>query len=54
MANISIEKKILVPMRDGVHLATDIYRLEVDKTIEARMDIFISQRTKIVAFMEVM
>ena len=28
MANISIEKNIMVPVRDGVQLATDIYRLE--------------------------
>ena len=28
MANIQIEKNIMVPMRDGVKLATDIYRLE--------------------------
>jgi len=28
MSNILIEKNIMVPMRDGVELATDIYRLE--------------------------
>jgi putative CocE/NonD family hydrolase len=28
MSNILIEKNIMVPMRDGVKLATDIYRLE--------------------------
>ncbi len=28
MATILIEKNILVPMRDGVLLATDVYRLD--------------------------
>ena len=28
MSTILIEKNIMVPMRDGVKLATDIYRLE--------------------------
>ena len=28
MATILIDKNIMVPMRDGVHLATDVYRLE--------------------------
>ena len=27
MATILIDKNVMVPMRDGVHLATDIYRL---------------------------
>jgi predicted acyl esterase len=28
MTKILIEKDIMVPMRDGVQLATDVYRLE--------------------------
>jgi predicted acyl esterase len=28
MPTILIEKNVMVPMRDGVQLATDIYRLE--------------------------
>jgi predicted acyl esterase len=28
MATIVIDKNIMVPMRDGVQLATDVYRLE--------------------------
>lgn len=28
MTTIVIEKNVMVPMRDGVQLATDIYRLE--------------------------
>jgi predicted acyl esterase len=28
MSTILIEKNVMVPMRDGVKLATDIYRLE--------------------------
>jgi predicted acyl esterase len=28
MTKIIIEKNVMVPMRDGVQLATDIYRLE--------------------------
>jgi putative CocE/NonD family hydrolase len=28
MSTILIEKNVMVPMRDGVQLATDIYRLE--------------------------
>ena len=28
MATILIDKNIMTPMRDGVHLATDVYRLE--------------------------
>ena len=28
MATIRIDKNVIVPMRDGVHLATDVYRLE--------------------------
>ena len=28
MATIRIDKNVMVPMRDGVHLATDIYRLD--------------------------
>jgi predicted acyl esterase len=27
MTNILIEKNVMVPMRDGVRLATDVYRL---------------------------
>src|SRR5260370_8616214 len=29
MATILIDKNVLMPMRDGVRLATDVYRLEV-------------------------
>jgi predicted acyl esterase len=28
MATIRIDKNVMVPMRDGVRLATDIYRLD--------------------------
>ena len=28
MATILIEKNVMVPMRDGVQLATDMYRLD--------------------------
>ena len=31
MSNILIEKNIMVPMRDGVRLATDIYRLDAER-----------------------
>ena len=28
MATIQIDKNVMVPMRDGVRLATDVYRLD--------------------------
>ena len=54
MANIPIEKNIMVSMRDGVQLATDINQLEGDQTIATRKDILVVLREQLLARMKEM